>query len=84
MLFLRYHDLPVDLLPIDDTTAVDISSMTRAIVYSISGETEYVRHDQVTVTDWLRLLVHEQAIVRDSVDRAREPLSAITLPMGEY
>ena len=56
----------LELIATGGTTATALLSSTHVNVYRISGGTEYVRTEKVTATDWLRLLVREQALANGS------------------
>lgn len=56
---------------------------TIVMVCRIIGGTDFVRHDQITAADWLRLLVREQALSSAFAGNARDTLASITLIKGE-
>ena len=80
----RQHvDLLLELVAPGGTTAHAMSSGTKVRVHRISGGTDLVPHNEVTATDWLRLLVREQALMSDSAENAREALAAMTVGSHE-
>ena len=52
-------------------------------VATLLGATAVLHPDRVTLTDWLRILVREQALIVDSTDMAREAFYAIQVRPGE-
>ena len=50
---------------------------------TLTGETAVLDPDHVTLTDWLRILVREQALMLDSTDIAREAFLAVQVRPGE-
>ena len=52
-------------------------------VYLVTGEVVEEPHSEVTVTDWLRLFVREQALTGGAVEFAQAALSAVTLKPAE-
>ena len=52
-------------------------------IVTLLGATAVLHPDRVTLTDWLRILVREQALIVDSTDMAREAFYAIQIRPGE-
>lgn len=80
-----YHrlELLLDLIASRFAAYTVFGSSDRVDVYRVSGVTECVPRDRVTVTDWLRILVRDQALTSVSEEYARDALAAITLRPNE-
>ena len=50
---------------------------------TLTGETAVLDPDHITLIDWLRILVRDQALVIDSTDIAREAFLAVQVKPGE-
>lgn len=72
-------DLSSELLAAVGTTAAALLSATHVHADLVPRGTDYVPRHKVTATDWLRLLVREQALADEYAKNAREALVAMTL-----
>ena len=58
-------------------THYQLTSSEPVPVVTLTGETAVLDPDDVTLTDWLQILVQEQALVIGSTDIAREAFLAV-------
>ena len=77
------RELLVDLISDQLLTHHQMTSGEPVIIYSIAGKRIEVEADEVTITEWLRLLVREAALVRGAATSARHALDSVVLKPAE-
>ena len=81
----RRRELLIGLIGDNLLTHYQPTSSEPVTVATLTGETAVLDPDHITLTDWLRILVREQALVIDSTDIAREAFLAVQArPGGEW
>ena len=73
----RRRELLIGLIGDNFLTRYRLTSSERVKAVALTGETAVLDPDHVTLTDWLRILVREQALVIESTDMAREASLAV-------
>ena len=79
----RRRELLIGLISDNFLTHYQLISSEPVTVVTLTGEIAVLGLDHVTLTDWLRILVREQACVIDSTDIAREGFPAEQVRPGE-
>ena len=79
----RHQELLIGLIGDNLLTHYQLTSSEPLTVVTLTGETAVLDPVHVTLTDWLRILVREQALGIDSTDITREAFLAVHVRPGE-
>ena len=79
----RRRELLIGLVGDNLLTHYQLTSSEPVKIVTLLGATAVLHPEHVTLTDWLRILVREQALVVDSTDMAREAFYAVQIRPGE-
>ena len=79
----RRRELLIGLVGVSLLTHYQLTASESVKVVTLLGATAVLHPEHVTLTDWLRILVREQALVVDSTDMVREAFYGVQVGPGE-